>query len=73
MGERAWFRELMADPDPGSRLDRMARQSRAVKDRAGPLLVVIRDGAAVDADTLRAVGSDWLPVLFVTVGTLATA
>jgi len=50
MGERSWFREMLADPDPGSRLDRMARQSRAVKDRAGPLLVVIREGAAVDAD-----------------------
>jgi len=30
-------------------------------------------GAAVDADTLRAVGSDWLPVLLVTVGSLAAS
>jgi AcrR family transcriptional regulator len=50
MGERPWFRDLLAEPDPGARLDRLARQSRAVKDRAGPLLVVIRDAAAADGD-----------------------
>lgn len=50
MGERRWYRELLADPDPGSRLDRMARQSRAVKERAGAMMAVIRDGAAVDDD-----------------------
>ncbi len=50
MGERPWFRDMLADPDPGARLDRMARQSREVKDRAGRLMVVIRDGAAVDGD-----------------------
>ncbi|MGE0028663.1 MAG: TetR/AcrR family transcriptional regulator [Thermoleophilia bacterium] len=48
MGERPWYREMLADPDPGARLDRMARQSRAVKDRAGALLVVIRDAAPGD-------------------------
>lgn len=50
MGDRPWFREMLADPDPVARLDRMARQSRAVKDRAAPLLAVIREGAAVDGD-----------------------
>ncbi len=50
MGGRPWYREMLADPDPGARLDRMARQSRAVKDRAGTMMVVIRDGAAADAD-----------------------
>ena len=50
MGERPWFRDLLAEPDPGVRLDRMARQSRAVKDRAGALMVVIRDAAAADDD-----------------------
>lgn len=50
MGERPWSRELLAEPDPGARLDRLARQSRAVKDRAGPLMVVVRDAAAADAD-----------------------
>ena len=50
MGERPWFRDLLAEPDPGVRLDRMARQSRAVKDRAGALMVVIRDAAAGDDD-----------------------
>jgi AcrR family transcriptional regulator len=50
MGDRPWYREMLAEPDPGARLDRMARQSRAVKDRAGPLLVVIREAAPGDAD-----------------------
>jgi AcrR family transcriptional regulator len=50
MGEREWYREMLADPDPGARLDRMARQSVAVKARAGALLVVIREAAAADAD-----------------------
>jgi AcrR family transcriptional regulator len=50
MGERPWFRDLLAEPDPGARLDRLAAQSRAVKDRAGPLMVVIRDAAAADGD-----------------------
>jgi AcrR family transcriptional regulator len=50
MGERPWFRDLLAEPDPGARLDRLARQSRAVKGRAGPLMVVIRDAAAADSD-----------------------
>jgi AcrR family transcriptional regulator len=50
MGERPWYRELLADPDPRSRLDRLAAGSRAVKDRAGPMMAVIRDGAALDPD-----------------------
>jgi AcrR family transcriptional regulator len=50
MGERLWYRELLADHDSGSRLDRLAAGSRAVKDRAGPMMGVIRDGAAVDPD-----------------------
>ncbi|HMO00766.1 MAG TPA: helix-turn-helix domain-containing protein [Miltoncostaeaceae bacterium] len=50
MGERPWYRDMLAEPDPGARLDRMARQSRAVKDRAGRLLVAIRDAAAGDDD-----------------------
>jgi AcrR family transcriptional regulator len=50
MGERPWYRELLADPDSGSRLDRLAAGSRMVKDRAGPMMGVIRDGAAVDPD-----------------------
>jgi hypothetical protein len=50
MGGRPWYRELHADPDPASRLDRMARQSRAVKERVGPMMAVIREGAAVDDD-----------------------
>ncbi|HTI35476.1 MAG TPA: TetR family transcriptional regulator [Miltoncostaea sp.] len=50
MGDRPWFRDLLAEPDPGARLARLAAVSRGVKDRAGPLMVVIREGAAVDGD-----------------------
>jgi AcrR family transcriptional regulator len=50
MGERAWYRAVLAEPDPVARLDRVARQSAVVKERAGALLVVIREAAAADAD-----------------------
>ena len=50
MGERPWYWELLAEPDPGRRLDMMAAQSRAVKERAGGIMVVIRDAAALDPD-----------------------
>ncbi|MEZ5120394.1 MAG: AbrB family transcriptional regulator [Solirubrobacterales bacterium] len=42
-------------------------------NRGAQAVVGVALGAAVDADTLRAVGSDWLPVLLVTVGTLAAS
>jgi membrane AbrB-like protein len=38
---------------------------------AAQALIGVSLGAAVDADTLRAVGHDWAPVLLVTAGTLA--
>jgi membrane AbrB-like protein len=42
-------------------------------NRGAQAVVGVALGAAVDADTLRAVGSDWLPVLLVTAGTLAAS
>jgi AcrR family transcriptional regulator len=50
VGERAWYRELLDEPDPGRQLRLAARNSRAVKERAGTMLGVIRSAASVDAD-----------------------
>src|SRR5262245_39399767 len=45
-----WYREVVDERDPAERLRKNARNSRVVKERIGGLLVVIRDGAALDAD-----------------------
>src|SRR4051794_9919888 len=50
VGERQWYREILEEPDPEKKLRRAARASRAVKERAGGLMLVIRTGAAVDPD-----------------------
>ena len=50
IGERAWYRAMLDEPDPARRLAIGARGSRAVKERAGGLLRVIRTAALVDAD-----------------------
>jgi AcrR family transcriptional regulator len=50
VGDRAWYREVLDEPDPERQLRLNARNSRVVKQRAGALLGVIRDSAPVDAD-----------------------
>src|SRR3954466_3469498 len=55
MGERDWYREVLAEPDPERQLHLTARQSRIVKTRAGPLMGVIRGAAPTDPD----VGELW--------------
>lgn len=50
VGERSWYRELLAEPDPERQLRMTARASRIVKQRAGALLLVIRDAAPADPD-----------------------
>jgi AcrR family transcriptional regulator len=50
VGERSWYRELLAEPDPERQLRMTARTSRIVKQRAGALLLVIRDAAPADPD-----------------------
>jgi AcrR family transcriptional regulator len=50
VGERAWYREVLDEPDPRRQLLLNARNSRAVKERAGAVLGAIRSGAPVDAD-----------------------
>jgi AcrR family transcriptional regulator len=50
IGERAWYRAMLDEPDPARRLAMGARGARTVKERAGGLLRVIRTAALVDAD-----------------------
>jgi AcrR family transcriptional regulator len=48
--QRAWYRTVLAEPDPARQLQDLAASSREVKERAGWLFEVIRGGAAVDPD-----------------------
>ena len=50
MGERAWYREMLAEPDAERRIRLMAHTSRAVKERAAALMEVIRGAAPADPD-----------------------
>jgi AcrR family transcriptional regulator len=48
--ERAWYREVVAEPDPERKLRLGAHNARLVKERAAALMGVIRSAAAADAD-----------------------
>lgn len=48
VAERAWYREVLDEPDPVRRLRLNARNSRVVKTRLGPVLDLMRDAASVD-------------------------
>ena len=50
MGERRWYVEVLEEPDPVRKLRRTAAASRAVKERAGGLLLAIRTAAPLDPD-----------------------
>lgn len=50
MPERPWYRTMLAEPEPAARLRLMATTSRRVKERAAPLMEVIRGAAASDPD-----------------------
>ena len=45
---RPWYQNLIAEPDPEQLLRRFAAQSRQVKERAGGLMMVIRNGGSSD-------------------------
>jgi AcrR family transcriptional regulator len=47
---RAWYREVLAEPDPERQLRLGAHNARRVKERAGALLGVIRSAAPGDPD-----------------------
>jgi AcrR family transcriptional regulator len=48
--ERAWYRRLLAEPDPEAKLGILAAQARDVKTRSGALLEVIRNAAGADPE-----------------------
>jgi AcrR family transcriptional regulator len=48
--ERAWYRSLLAEPDPERKLRIVAAQARQVKTRSGALLEVIRNAASADVE-----------------------
>jgi AcrR family transcriptional regulator len=50
VGDRRWYREVVAQTDPVRQIELTARNSRLVKVRAAKLMRVIRDAAAGDAD-----------------------
>jgi AcrR family transcriptional regulator len=51
VANRAWYQEIVAEPDPARQVRLIAANGRAVKSRIGPLLAVIRDAATVDQDS----------------------
>ena len=50
VGERPWFREVIDEPDPERLLRLNARNSLVVKERAGPLLEILRNAASADIE-----------------------
>jgi AcrR family transcriptional regulator len=50
VGERPWYREVIEEPDPERQLRLNARNSRAVKERAGALMEILRDAAPADPE-----------------------
>lgn len=50
VAQRAWYQEVLDEPDPERKLRLNARNARAVKTRVGGLLGVIRSAAPLDAD-----------------------
>jgi AcrR family transcriptional regulator len=53
--EQAWYREVLEEPDPRRQLHLNARNSRAVKTRAGALMEVIGSAAPSDPE----IGALW--------------
>jgi AcrR family transcriptional regulator len=49
--DRAWYREVLAEPDPERQLRLNARNARAVKVRIAGVLDVIRHAAELDAES----------------------
>lgn len=53
VGQRAWYLEILDEPDPERQLRLTARNSRLVKVRAGALLKVIRSAASAEPETAQ--------------------
>jgi AcrR family transcriptional regulator len=50
VGERAWFRAVLDEPDPERQLRLNVHNAKLVRARIGQLLEVLRSAAAVDAE-----------------------
>jgi AcrR family transcriptional regulator len=48
VGQQAWFRQVLDEPDPARKLQLNAANSRMVKERAGRIMEVIRAAAPAD-------------------------
>jgi len=48
--DRDWYREVLDEPDPARQLRLNARNSRAVKERVGAVMAVIRSAAPLDPE-----------------------
>ena len=55
VGDQPWFRRVLDEPDPRTQLRLNAKNSREVKERAGPIMEVIRAAAPGDAE----IGALW--------------
>src|SRR3954471_1621659 len=55
VAQRSWYREVLEQRDPEEKLRLNARNARAVKERIGRVLGVIRDAAPLDPE----IGSLW--------------
>ena len=55
VGDQSWFRRVLDEPDPRTQLRLNAQNSREVKERAGPIMEVIRAAAPGDAE----IGALW--------------
>jgi AcrR family transcriptional regulator len=55
IAEQEWYREVVAEPDPGRKLELTAHNSRVMKERIGGVLQVIRTAAPIDDD----IGALW--------------
>ena len=50
VAEQAWYRDVIAEPDPEQQIRATARASRVVKERIGGVIEVIRTAAPSDPD-----------------------
>ena len=55
VAEQAWFRAMLAEPDPRRRIGRFAQGSTEIKRRAGPIVEIVRQAAPGDPE----IGALW--------------
>lgn len=75
VNQRRWYLAVLEETDPERKLRLNARNARGVKERIGPVLRVIREGAAVDpqvASLWSRIQSDFHENQMGVVGTLAS-